>query len=106
MSDTYQAVYDAVRSRIGGTDIGSAIESAMRSENFGHYFQQACYEMQNAAIEHSRPCVVFKPTLNQDGNAWVAVYGDLPTGVVGCGDSPAEAMNDFDVAWYKSAKKS
>lgn len=103
MSDTYQAVYDAVRSRIGGADIGGAIESVMRGENIGHYFQQACYELQNSAVEHGRPCVVFKPTLTQDGNAWLAVLGDLPTGVVGCGDSPAQAMADFDAAWYKSA---
>lgn len=101
MSDSYQAVYDAVRSRISNGDIGSAVESAMRNENFGHYFQQACYEMQSAAQEHGRPSTVFKPTLTQDGNAWLAIYGDLPTGVVGVGDSPAAAMTDFDASWYK-----
>lgn len=105
MSDTYQAVYDAVRSRIGGADIGSAIESVMRGENIGHYFQQACYELQNSAVEHGRPCVVFKPTLTQDGNAWLAVLGDLPTGVVGCGDSPAQAMAAFDKNWYEVIAK-
>lgn len=103
MSDTYQAVYDAVRSRLGGCDIGAAVESAMRNENVGHYFQQTCYEMQSAAQEHGRPSAVFKPTLTQDGNAWLAVLGDLPTGVVGCGDSPAMAMADFDSAWYRKA---
>ncbi len=104
MSDTYQAVYDAVRSRISGGDIGTAVESAMRNENFGHYFQMACNEMQQAASEYARPCAVFKPALSQDGNAWIAVLGDLPTGVVGCGKTPSEAMYDFDLAWFKSAE--
>jgi hypothetical protein len=36
----------------------------------------------------------------QDGNAWLAIYGDLPSGVVGSGDSPELAMADFDRAWY------
>lgn len=85
-------------------DIGSAVESAMRNENFGHYFQMACHEMQNAAAEHGRPCAVFKPTLSQDGNAWLAILGDLPTGVVGVGDSPSEAMHDFDKKWFEKAK--
>lgn len=106
MSDTYQAVYDAVRSRIGSADIGGAVESVMRCENFGHYFQMACQEMQTSAVEHGRPCAVFKPTLTQDGNAWLAVLGDLPTGVVGCGESPAAAMSDFDAAFYRSATSS
>lgn len=35
MSDSYQAVYDAVRSRIGGCDVGGAIESALSSAGFG-----------------------------------------------------------------------
>lgn len=104
MSDTYQAVYDAVRSRISGGNISDAVETVLRGENIGHYFQMACHEMQGAAVEHSRPCAVFRPVLIQDGNAWMAIYGDLPTGVVGCGSSPSEAMFDFDVAWHKSTK--
>lgn len=104
MSDTYQAVYDAVRSRISGGNISDAVETVLRGENIGHYFQMACHEMQGAAVEHGRPCAVFKPTLTQDGNAWLAVLGDLPTGVVGCGESPAAAMADFDAAFYKTAE--
>ena len=31
---------------------------------------------------------------------WIALYGEnLQTGVVGCGATPAEAMNEFDLAW-------
>jgi hypothetical protein len=35
-----------------------------------------------------------------DGNQWCALYGDnLQDGVCGFGDSPAAAMQDFDMAW-------
>jgi hypothetical protein len=49
------------------------------------------------------PHVLMRPSLIQDGNAWLAIYGDLPTGVVGTGSTPAEAMSDFDKAWDKPA---
>ncbi|MDS0990932.1 hypothetical protein OSC00_03500 [Citrobacter freundii] len=101
MSDTYQAVYDAVRSRITNGDIGSAVESAMRDAQISFYFDRMACAFDEYASEQARPCVVFKPTLSQDGNAWMAVLGDIPTGVVGCGDSPAEAMYDFDKKWFK-----
>ncbi len=35
MSDTYQAIYDAVRSRISGGNISDAVESAMRDAGIG-----------------------------------------------------------------------
>ncbi len=31
------------------------------------------------------PSVLYRPTLSQDGDKWLAIYGDLPTGVVGVG---------------------
>jgi hypothetical protein len=35
-----------------------------------------------------------------DGDKWCALYGaDLATGVAGFGDTPAEAMHEFDKAW-------
>ncbi|WP_213758434.1 hypothetical protein [Citrobacter freundii] len=51
------------------------------------------------------PSVLYKPTLTQDGDKWLAVYGDLPTGVVGIGDSPAEAMCDFNRKWSTPINK-
>ena len=101
MSDTYQAVYDAVRSKISNADVGSAIESAMRDAQISFYFDRMACAFDEYASEQARPCVVFKPTLSQDGNKWLAILGDLPTGVVGCGDSPADAMYDFDKKWFK-----
>jgi len=99
--DTYQPLYDAVRSRLSNGDIGAAIETAMRDANLGHYAMQAAETIRQAVSEYERPCAVFRPKIAPDGNAWIALYGDnLQEGVAGCGDSPAEAMRAFDNAWY------
>lgn len=45
------------------------------------------------------PHVLIRPCLIKDGNAWLAIYGDLPTGCVGTGSTPEEAMKAFDAAW-------
>jgi hypothetical protein len=103
MSDSYQATYDAVRSRISNGDIGSAVENALRTESIGYHFQQAANTISE---EHTRPSVIYRPKLAPDGNAWIALYGDnLQEGVAGCGDSPAEAMADFDRNWFASLAK-
>jgi len=47
----------------------------------------------------SEPHVTMRPTIARDGNAWLCIYGDLPTGVAGCGESPEAACKDFDRAW-------
>lgn len=86
MQDTYQAVFDAIR-----------------NENIGHYFAMAKEDIRIIFSEHATPAAIYRTTLSQDGNAWLAIYGDLPTGVVGTGDSPEEAMQDFNKQWFKSA---
>jgi hypothetical protein len=53
------------------------------------------------AIEKQRPSTIYKPRLSVDGNQWCASYGDMPDGVHGFGDSPVEAMLDFDKEWNK-----
>ena len=102
MSDSYQAIYDAVRSRIHGADVGQAVESAMR-EAFGmasHHMQCIVEEWCRASHEHQRPSAVYKPSISIDGDQWCALYGDnLQDGVAGFGDSPADAMDDFDRNW-------
>lgn len=100
MGDTYQAVYDAVRSKIINADVGHAIECAMRDAQISFYFDRMACAFDEYISEQARPCVVFKPKLSQDGNAWLAILGDIPTGVVGCGNSPADAMHDFDMKWF------
>jgi hypothetical protein len=98
--DSYQPIYDAVRSKITGANIGEAVSDAIRDQNWSHYIQQAAYAWEFAAQEQQRPCVVFKPVLSQDGNQWCALLGEnLQDGIAGFGDSPADAMWRFDVAW-------
>ena len=99
--DTYQAVYDAVRSRLSGCDIGSAIENAVRNESLGHYVMMASETFRAAVSEYERPSVLFRPTLSIDGDHWCALFGEnLQIGVCGFGDSPEAAMRAFDGAWF------
>jgi hypothetical protein len=104
MSDSYQAIYDAVRSRISGGNISDAVDSALR-EAFGmasHHLQCVAQEYTAAAYEQQRACVLYRPALSFDGNQWCALYGNnLQDGVAGFGDSPAKAMDDFDAQWSK-----
>lgn len=106
MSDSYQAVYDAVRSRIQGGNVQDAIENAFRDSGFSHYAQQAFYAWQIEASEYSRPSVLMKPKVYIDGDKWCALYGDdLQVGVCGFGDSPRLAMADFDKNWNETLAK-
>lgn len=99
--DAYQATYDAVRSKISGGDIGSAVERAMRDANLSHYADMASRSAQEAASEHMRPSVLFKPTLSADGTLWCALLGEnLQEGVAGFGETPGKAMADFDNAFW------
>lgn len=108
MSDNYQAVYDAVRSRIGHTDVGQVIQDVLR-QNFDvsyllpSVFQDVAASFGDAAAEHRRPSAVFRPAIGRDGDQWFALYGpDLQVGVAGFGDSPEAAMQAFDKAWTQT----
>ena len=104
--DVYQATYDAVRSRLGNTDVGTAIESAIREANLSLYANMAAEAARDALSEMYRPSVLYRPSLRIDGDQWCAIYGDdLQCGVAGFGDSPAEAMLDFDGEWNKKLPK-
>jgi len=99
-----QEIYDAVRSRISGGDVGQAMSDALR-EAFGmahHHMAGVAQEFTNAAWEQTRPSVLYKPCLSLDGDQWCALYGDnLQDGLAGFGDSPEAAMADFDANWIK-----
>lgn len=100
MSDSYQAVYDATRSRLGNCDVGSAVEGAIRDMNLGFYFENAMSAVAQAAACHEEPSAIYRPKIYIDGDKWCALYGDnLQDGVAGFGDSPALAMNDFNSNW-------
>lgn len=54
-----------------------------------------------AASELMRPSYLYKPRLFIDGNQWCALFGEnVQDGVAGFGNSPNEAMYDFDKEWY------
>jgi hypothetical protein len=101
MSDTYQAIYDAVRGSLHHCNVESAIRDAIgngldASNAIESFRQELCI----AANEMQRPSVLFRPSIGVDGNKWCALYGeDLAHGIAGFGDTPAEAMADFDRAW-------
>lgn len=100
--DSYQAIYDAVRSRIQGCDVGAAIRSAC-SIDASHAIALIQQDFCIAAGEMQRPSVLYRPDLFPDGSKWCALYGkDLQHGIAGFGDSPAGAMIDFDRQWASS----
>lgn len=101
MSDSCQAIYDAVRSRISNGDIGSAVADACRSAfDTGNLMPRAHELIGLLENAYTRPSAIYRPSLSIDGNKWCAMYGDnLADGVCGFGDSPDAAMWDFDRAW-------
>ncbi len=102
MSDSHQAIYDAVRSRIHGGDVGEAVSVAVR-EAFSmadHHMRCIAEGYAAAAYEQQRPSAIYRPAISKDGNQWCALYGeDLQRGVSGFGDTPELAMADFDKHW-------
>lgn len=103
MTDTYQAIYDAVRSRISGGDIGSVVaDEVRRALDISHVLPHLQQEIYTVSHELQRPSVLFKPMLSADGDMWCALLGaDLQSGVAGFGKTPHEAMIEFDQAFYK-----
>jgi hypothetical protein len=103
VSDSYQAIYDAVRSRISGGDIGSAVRDiAFQQFDISHMKATLQQDFSIAAQEMARPSVLWRPSICQDGTKWHALYGpNQMEGVSGFGDTPAEAMADFDNNWWK-----
>lgn len=46
------------------------------------------------------PSAIYRPKVFIDGNQWCALYGeDLMSGVAGFGDTPADAVADFNRQW-------
>lgn len=111
MSDTYQATYDAIRSKVTGCDVGKIVQDAIRQAFDISYtvpaiaqgFHIAADEIANAAKEHQRPFVTLRPTISRDGNQWCALYGEnLHDGVAGFGDTPQAASIQFDIEWLNA----
>lgn len=98
MSD-YQAIYDAVRSRI--PNIGDSIERAAR-EAFDISWAVSRVEesLKDCGYAYDRPSAIYRPRLFLDGNAYCALYGEnLMDGCAGFGETADAAMWDFDKNW-------
>lgn len=102
--DSYQAVYDATRSKISSCDTYDAISRAASAAfDSGMAWPLIQQEFCIAASEYQRPSAVYRPALMLDGTAWCALYGEnLMDGVAGFGDTPDAAMRAFDEAWMKA----
>lgn len=107
MSDSYQPIYDAVRSRISNGDIGNAVRDVLFQQlDVSHLKAIATDEVLRIAYEHTRPSVLFRPTVTLDGDMWCALYGDnLQTGVSAFARSPDEAMRNFDAVWNQKTER-
>jgi hypothetical protein len=87
MNDTYRAVYDAAMAALGGGYLQDNVRETL-------------WAVETAAYEQKRPSVLYRPTLMADGTMWCALLGDdLQIGVAGFGETPAKAMEAFDLAF-------
>lgn len=107
MSD-YQAIYDAVRSRIHGSNIAEAVaEVARQAMDFYPIVRDATMAICRVEEAMTRPHALLKPRICIDGNQWCALYGEnLMDGVAGFGDSPELACADFDRNWKETLEVS
>lgn len=68
----------------------------------------AIWNRTNELLEIQQQITIFnglKGELKRDGNQWCASAGEWPEhNISGFGDSPAMAMNQFMVEYYKSIK--
>lgn len=102
MSDnSYQAIYDAVRSRISNGNIGEAVSNAANSAfDISLAVSRIEGQIQGLLSSYDRASAVYRPRLFIDGNMYCALYGDnLHDGCAGFGETPDKAMWDFDKNW-------
>lgn len=103
MSDSYQAVYDAVRSRIFNANVGDAIRDvAQQAFDTSHAQAMIRDAFLGAVSSYDRPSAVYRPRLFLDGDQYCALYGeDLMNGCAGFGETADKAMWDFDKNWQQ-----
>ena len=74
------------------------------SRNVKAAVDQASWSVQECFDAMRRPSVIYRPTITQDGDMFIALLGpDLQVGVVGVGETPEKAMQAFDLAWKTPA---
>ena len=104
--DTYQPIFDAVRSKISVFDGAGLREDIARRLDFSQQAEFVREDFSSVSWQMKRPCVLFRPSLYVDGDQWCAIYGeDLQSGVAGFGSSPEKAMENFDENWVVKLRK-
>lgn len=77
-------------------------DSNMAAQAICHAAQMTQETIRQAISQYERPSAVYKPKLFKDGNKWCALLGgNIQDGVCGFGDTPSDAMWEFDIAWGK-----
>lgn len=99
MNDSYQAIYDAASRKIGHVDTERVLFEALQGP-CGAFELAARAAMEAICFEQTRPSAIYRPTVAPDGTMWCALFGpNLMEGVSGFGNTPEEAMRDFDKNW-------
>ena len=74
----------------------------MEKTNEDYLAAQVRYQQAEEALNFNL-FAQLKPKLAKDGNQWCVLYGeDLQVGIAGFGDSPHQAIMDFNSQWYNS----
>ena len=77
-------------------------DSSMAANAIAPAADMAKHAVFAAVARYEAPSAIYRPSLSIDGDKWCALYGEnLQDGVAGFGDSPADAMWDFDRAWNR-----
>ena len=104
MSDNYQAIYDAIRSRFSNFDSTGLIDSITSKFDISWTMSRLEATIKDSvteAAEYSR-FAMLKPTLLLDGNMWCYLLGDnLQVGIAGFGETPFLAIIDWNKAFHK-----
>lgn len=91
-------LYRAVRDQLETANIAQAVNEL--TSYASHALTNTTEALNLVCNEMCKPSVLYRPTLTQDGNAWIALYGeDLAVGLAGYGDTPEQAMLAFDKVW-------
>lgn len=71
--------------------------------DFHEDYQAASLKYQNQQeINDFNLFSMLKPKLTMDGDKWCVLYGEnLQEGIAGFGDSPHQAILNFNSEWYK-----
>lgn len=82
-----------------------AIESGQR-QHFEEIQHSLKLDVLNTGIEY-KLFSILRPKICPDGNRWCVLYGEnLHDGIAGFGDTPHEAVLDWNKRWHEPIKTS